>query len=99
MTDVSALPVHHSGRAAATVAGRVAALDWPRIGEQLDAHGSAVARTVLAPEECERLTALYPAEAPFRSRIVMGWHGFGRGEYRYFAYPLPELVSELRTGL
>ena len=99
MTGVSALPVHHSGRAAATVAGRVAALDWPRIGEQLDAHGSAVARAVLTPEECERLAALYPAEAPFRSRIVMGHHGFGRGEYKYFAYPLPDLVRELRAAL
>jgi hypothetical protein len=77
----------------------VVALDWPHIGEELDAHGSAVARSVLDPEECERLAALYPAEAPFRSRIVMGRHGFGRGEYKYFAYPLPDLVGELRTAL
>jgi uncharacterized protein len=85
--------------AALPVSDRVAALDWQRIGEELDAHGSAVARSVLDPEECERLAALYPAEAPFRSRIVMGRHGFGRGEYKYFAYPLPELVGELRTAL
>ncbi|MFL5517315.1 MAG: 2OG-Fe(II) oxygenase, partial [Gemmatimonadales bacterium] len=81
------------------VADRVAALDWPRMGAELDAHGSAVARSVLDPEECERLAALYPAEGPFRSRIVMGRHGFGRGEYKYFAYPLPELVGDLRAAL
>ncbi len=83
----------------ATVAGRATALDWRRIGEELDAHGSAVARSVLSPEECERLAATYAAEGPFRSRIVMGRHGFGRGEYKYFAHPLPDLVRELRTAL
>ena len=65
----------------------------------LDAQGTAVARSVLSPEECERLAAMYPTEAPFRSRIVMGRHGFGRGEYKYFAYPLPHLVHELRSAL
>jgi hypothetical protein len=85
--------------AAVPVSDRVAALDWQRVGEELDAYGSAVARSVLDPEECEHLAALYPAEAPFRSRIIMGRHGFGRGEYKYFAYPLPELVGELRTAL
>jgi hypothetical protein len=85
--------------AAVPVSDRVAALDWQRVGEELDAYGCAVARSVLDPEECEHLAALYPAEAPFRSRIVMGRHGFGRGEYKYFAYPLPELVGELRTAL
>ena len=99
MTGVSAIPARRSGRATGPVSDRVAALDWPRIGEELDAHGSAVAPSLLAPEECERLAALYPAEAPFRSRIVMGRHGFGRGEYKYFAYPLPDLVGELRAAL
>jgi uncharacterized protein len=99
MTGVSALAARGSGRAAAPVAERVATLDWPRIGSELDAHGSAVVPSVLSPEECERLAAVYPAEAPFRSRIVMGRHGFGRGEYKYFAYPLPDLVRELRTAL
>ena len=51
------------------------------------------------PEECEELAALYPSEAPFRSRIVMARHGFGRGEYKYFAYPLPDLIEGLRTAL
>jgi uncharacterized protein len=85
--------------AAPTAADRVAALDWIHIGEELDAHGAAVARSVLSPEECERLVGLYAADAPFRSRIVMGRHGFGRGEYKYFAYPLPDLIADLRTAL
>jgi hypothetical protein len=93
------LASRHFGGATAPVTERVAALDWPRIGEELDTHGSAVAPGLVSQEECERLAALYPAEAPFRSRIVMGRHGFGRGEYKYFAYPLPDLVRELRTAL
>jgi uncharacterized protein len=84
---------------ASTIADRIAAVDWTRTGEELDAHGSAVARAVLSPEECEHLAGLYAADAPFRSRIVMGRHGFGRGEYKYFAYPLPDLIQELRTAL
>jgi uncharacterized protein len=85
--------------AAPTAGQRVRTLDWTGIGEQLDAHGSAVVRAVLSSEECERLAGSYAADAPFRSRIVMGRHGFGRGEYKYFAYPLPDLVEELRTAL
>jgi len=81
-----------------TIAERVSALDWRGIGEELDAHGAAVVRGLLS-EECEALAALYPAQEPFRSRIDMARHGFGRGEYKYFAYPLPGLVEELRTAL
>jgi hypothetical protein len=99
MTGLSALPVGRSGRAIASVGERITALDWPGISRELDAQGSAVARSVLSPEECERLAAMYPTEAPFRSRIEMGRHGFGRGEYKYFAYPLPHLVQELRSAL
>ncbi|MGH7526673.1 MAG: 2OG-Fe(II) oxygenase [Gemmatimonadales bacterium] len=83
----------------APVEERVTALNWRGIGEELDAHGSAVAPAVLSPGECERLAATYAADAPFRSRIVMGRHGFGRGEYKYFAHPLPDLVRELRRAL
>jgi uncharacterized protein len=83
----------------APIAERLGAVNWQHIGNQLDAHGSAVLRGVLSVEECESLAALYPTEAPFRSRIVMARHGFGRGEYKYFAYPLPELVGELRSSL
>jgi hypothetical protein len=78
---------------------RVKALDWPKIGKELDEQGSAVLQGVLPPEECEALAALYPEESIFRSRVIMGRHGFGRGEYKYFNYPLPPLVSGLRTAL
>ena len=78
---------------------RVKALDWPKIVKELDEQGSAVLQGVLPPEECEALAALYPEESIFRSRVIMGRHGFGRGEYKYFNYPLPPLISGLRTAL
>jgi len=81
------------------VAGRVAALDWKRIAADLDAHGCALAAAILSPAECEALAALYASEDRFRSRVVMARHGFGRGEYKYFAYPLPEAIAALRTAL
>jgi len=92
-------PFARAGASGGTVAARVAALDWRRIADELDAHGSATAPAVLSPGECERLAAMYPIDALFRSRIVMGRHGFGRGEYKYFARPLPDPIVELRTSL
>jgi len=80
-----------------TTAERVAALDWPGIAAAIDAHGCAVVRALVAPPACAALAASYDDEALFRSRIVMARHGFGRGEYKYFAYPLPPLVGELRA--
>ena len=80
-----------------TTAERVAALDWPGIAAAVDAHGCAVVRALVAPPACAALAASYDDEALFRSRIVMARHGFGRGEYKYFAYPLPALVGELRA--
>jgi hypothetical protein len=79
----------------------VAALDtdWERVERDLDARGSAVLERLLSPEECRSLAGLYADDAAFRSRIVMGRHGFGRGEYKYFGYPLPGLVAELRTAV
>ena len=74
-------------------------LDWTRIAAELDARGWALTGPVLTPETCARIAGLYPEDAPFRSRVVMARHGFGRGEYKYFAYPLPEIVQRLRTGL
>ena len=62
-------------------------------------HGCAVTGPLLTADECEALAASYPEDAPFRSRVVMARHGFGRGEYKYFAYPLPDLVPGLRTAL
>lgn len=78
---------------------RVAALDWPRIEADLDAFGCATIERLLDRAECQALVGLYGEDATFRSRVVMSRHGFGRGEYKYFAYPLPELVSELRNSL
>ncbi len=81
------------------IAERIAALDWQRIATDLDAHGCAVVNAVLSPQECVALAETYAADERFRSRIVMARHGFGRGEYKYFAYPLPEVVTSLRLAL
>ena len=78
---------------------RVNALDWRQIGRNLDEQGSALLQGVLSARECESLAALYPRESIFRSRVVMARHGFGRGEYKYFSYPLPNLIQGLRTVL
>ncbi|WHU01523.1 2OG-Fe(II) oxygenase [Sphingomonas sp. NIBR02145] len=73
--------------------------DWTAIAASLDTQGWAVLSGLLSPAECAGTAAFYDAEAGFRSRVVMARHGFGRGEYRYFAYPLPDIVAQLRTGL
>jgi hypothetical protein len=78
---------------------RIDALDWAAITATLDERGAATAGPLLAPGECEALAALYADEARFRSRIIMARHGFGSGEYKYLAYPLPEIVAALRTSL
>jgi hypothetical protein len=77
---------------------RVAAVDWPEIEARLDAQGSAVIPRLLSAAECRALAGLYNQDQLFRSRIVMARHGFGRGEYRYFGYPLPALVETLRAA-
>ena len=73
-------------------------LDWARIEAELDAYGAATTGPLLTPEACAALIALYDEPARFRSRVVMARHGFGRGEYQYFAHPLPPLVAGLRAG-
>src|SRR5262245_34443580 len=73
--------------------------DWPLFAQHLDAHGWALLPKLLTRDECAATAALYPDDRHFRSHIVMARHGFGRGEYKYFSYPLPELVAELRTSL
>jgi hypothetical protein len=80
-------------------AARVAAIDWTQAGGDLDAQGCAVLKGLLTADECGALAALYPEDKIFRSRVVMGRHGFGRGEYKYFAYPLPQPIAELRPLL
>ena len=84
---------------AADIAARVAALDWQTMTTALDGHGCATAGALLSAEECETLAGSYDSDALFRSRVVMARHGFGRGEYKYFAYPLPETIAALRTAL
>ncbi len=75
------------------------ALNWPALETELDAFGCAVAPKLLSREACRGLAAVYAEDARFRSRIVMATHGFGRGEYKYFTDPLPELIVALRRGL
>ncbi len=81
------------------LAGRIAALDWPRIAADLDAYGCATTGALIDAHECAALAGQYDEDARFRSRIVMARHGFGRGEYKYFAYPLPAEVATLRAAL
>jgi hypothetical protein len=81
------------------VAQRIAMLDWPRLEADLDAHACAIARSLLTPYECRALVETYAVEGRFRRRIAMAQHGFGQGEYKYFAYPLPDVITELRTAL
>jgi uncharacterized protein len=81
------------------VRARVEAIEWEPLFHELDAHGNAVIEQLLTASQCAGLTALYSDEAKFRSRVVMARHGFGRGEYKYFRYPLPPLVGDLRESL
>jgi hypothetical protein len=81
------------------IPARVEATDWAQAGRDLDAQGCAVLKGLLSPDECRALAALYPDDSRFRSRVVMGRHGFGRGEYQYFSYPLPDLIAGLRPAL
>jgi hypothetical protein len=80
-------------------AARLKSIPWRSLELELDARGFAVIAGLLTPSECRALAALYGDESLFRSRIVMARYGFGSGEYRYFAYPLPAPVAALRTGL
>lgn len=78
---------------------RVAAYDWKALDRELDGFGCAVLPRLLTSEESCRVASLYPDESHFRSHIIMARHGFGKGEYRYFKYPLPDLIGGLRTVL
>ena len=74
-------------------------VDWVRVAEDLDAKGYAVMPRLLSPDQCYSVTGLYADDGHFRSRVVMARHGFGRGEYKYFFYPLPDLIGKLRAAL
>jgi hypothetical protein len=94
--------VHTRARPAvetADPAERVVGLAWSDIADELGAHGCAVLPALLGPDECRAIAALYPDDRYFRSRVVMGRHGFGSGEYKYFAYELPGPVGGLRAAL
>jgi hypothetical protein len=85
--------------AGAGVGDRVGMLDWTRIAGELDAQGSVTIPALLGPDECGSLVESYDVDGLYRSRVVMGRHGFGRGEYRYYRYPLPDLVQALRAAI
>lgn len=83
----------------ASLAERIEAIDWTGVSAHLDGYGWAMFEKLLTAEECEAIARLYADDRRFRSHIVMARHGFGRGEYKYFSYPLPDLVVDLRTEL
>nr|WP_244096890.1 2OG-Fe(II) oxygenase [Burkholderia ambifaria] len=85
--------------ASADLVQRVSAVDWTAVGTELDRYGCARVPGLLRADECTALASLYSRDALYRSRVVMARHGFGRGEYRYFAYPLPAVVDTLRTAI
>jgi hypothetical protein len=87
------------GTPAASAEDNVGRYDWTELGAELDGYGATVLKGLLSPAECRDIAALYPHEQHFRSHIHMARHGFGKGEYRYFRYPLPDLIGGLRTAL
>ena len=80
------------------IGARVDAVDWAKVQADLDAQGWAIAPKLLTHAEADAVAGLYRQDQGFRSRVVMGRHGFGRGEYKYFSYPLPPLIQALRTA-
>jgi hypothetical protein len=82
-----------------SIAERVRAIDWSALAASLDAYGGATTGVLLTEQECRALAGWYADDGLFRSRVIMARHGFGRGEYKYFAYPLSPEVAELRAAL
>ena len=78
---------------------RVENYNWDATGSDLNAFGSAILEKLLTANECYSVASLYANDEHFRSRVNMARHGFGRGEYKYFKYPLPIVIAELRTAL
>jgi uncharacterized protein len=96
LADTTGVSTKASGNA---VTQRVNAVDWHNVERDMDQQGSAMVCGLLSGHECDALAALYTHDELYRSRVVMARHGFGRGEYKYFDYPLPDLVEELRTSV
>jgi len=92
-------PSHDGATCVRTIAERIASYEWSAAEAALDEHGWAPLAGALTAGECDHLASMYACEEHFRSRVVMARHGFGRGEYKYFSYPLPALVAELRASL
>ena len=80
-------------------ADRAARIDWTGAAGDLADRGAAILPALLTAEECIGIAALYSDDGLFRSRVVMARHGYGKGEYKYFAYPLPALIGRLRAAL
>ena len=96
VTDTTVALSDASGPA---VARRIDAVDWRNVEQNLDQHGSAMIQGLVSPQECDALSALYSRDPLYRSRVVMARHGFGRGEYKYYDYPLPDLIGTLRRSV
>ena len=86
------IPAHYA-------VSRIEQLDWEQVSQDLDSRGSAILDRILSVDECKSMVELYSQDDLFRSHVVMSRHGFGRGEYKYFSYPLPEIISELRKAI
>src|SRR6202790_4284257 len=99
MTAAVHAPRPRAVAAKTDIAERIAALDWSGIAAALDAHGCATIGALVTPAECAGLARAYAVDHLFRSRVIMARHGFGRREYKYFAYPPPEPIAALRTAL
>jgi len=87
------------GASKSSIGERINAIDWEQVSSDLDGQGGAVVEHLLSPDECQALSGLYANDEMFRSRVVMERHGFGRGEYKYLSYPLPDIVADLRTAV
>jgi hypothetical protein len=99
--EVSTVKILNSTASASTdsASHRVERYDWDQVEQEMSAHGNAVLGNLLAAQECSTIAGLYPYEEHFRSRVIMARHGFGKGEYQNFKYPLPDLIGGLRTAL
>jgi len=93
------MTVHSMDAAARLTEARGTQHEGAALAGELSGHGCAVMEKLLSPDECRRIAGLYPEEGHFRSHIHMARHGFGKGEYRYFRYPLPDLIASLRSAL
>jgi hypothetical protein len=78
-----------------SIADRVDALDWKTLGNELDSFGCTVLKLILTRDECHTIAGMFAQNDIFRSTVVMARHGFGKGEYKYWSYPLPSSLSDL----